>query len=85
MDYGFQIGDRVRCISPPDDNDDFVGHEGTVLRIAASENRLPIFVQFDHSPRLEYEEWWCEPTSLEIIDDTIPVFETDFNSVFNFG
>lgn len=72
MKRKFEIGDRVRCVSPPDNYDKFVGFEG-VVSIIGYGDLLPIEVKFEKGAPYTY--WWCEESSLEIIDEEPETYE----------
>jgi len=68
----FEIGDRVKCISPPDGNADFVGKNGTVETLEFN-GSLPVEVAWDYGFDVTHSHWWCDEEDLEpeIINKTL--------------
>lgn len=62
----FKVGDRVKCIAPPDNNSSFVNKKGIVIDTKYNGEGmfrlLPIHVRFEDG-----RTWWCEPRTLEKI------------------
>lgn len=74
--FGFSVGDKVLCISPPDGSKRLVGFFGIVrdLNLGAKNHkitRLPIYVCFYNDEKMtrEFSHWWCEPHTLKILSE----------------
>lgn len=60
----FSVGNEVLCVSPPDENREYVGRSGIIVNCGGFP--LPYYVKWFGS---DVRNWWCEEESLVLLEE----------------